>query len=101
MSDIINCCLCNKEIEDLYGNNAEPVVKNGRCCDSCNLDKVIPARINGDYLGDDSGFVCDRCNKKFSVFQVTIFSEDEGCSPYMEMNVLCHKCFSKSKRYEV
>ena len=27
------------------GNNAEPV-NNGRCCDKCNFEVVIPARMN-------------------------------------------------------
>lgn len=37
------CCLCGEEFEG-YGNNAEPV-KKGTCCDECNKNKVIPARI--------------------------------------------------------
>ena len=31
------------------GNNAEPVVKDGRCCNKCNDLIVIPRRIN-DFL---------------------------------------------------
>ena len=38
------CCICKQPIEG-YGNNAEPVCK-GRCCDKCNREKVIPARID-------------------------------------------------------
>lgn len=37
------CCICGKEIVG-YGNNAEPV-ENGRCCDECNMNVVIPTRI--------------------------------------------------------
>jgi len=37
------CCICGKEY-DGYGNNAEPV-KAGRCCDDCNINQVIPARL--------------------------------------------------------
>ena len=37
------CSLCGEEIAG-HGNNAEPVGA-GRCCDSCNLGKVIPARL--------------------------------------------------------
>ena len=37
------CCICKKLIKG-YGHNANPVV-NGRCCDKCNLDIVIPIRI--------------------------------------------------------
>ena len=38
------CCICNKPFTG-YGNNAEPV-KSGICCDSCNLDVVIPTRLS-------------------------------------------------------
>lgn len=42
------CCICGKEFEG-YGNNPWPIeqdiLKEDRCCDKCNLDYVIPARI--------------------------------------------------------
>ncbi len=38
------CCFCGRPFYG-YGNNAEPVIKNGVCCDECNMKKVIPARI--------------------------------------------------------
>ena len=38
------CCFCGRPFYG-YGNNAEPVIANGVCCDECNLKKVIPARI--------------------------------------------------------
>ena len=38
------CCLCDSTFLG-YGNNAEPLEKGGRCCDSCNFTKVIPFRI--------------------------------------------------------
>lgn len=37
------CCICGKEVEE-YGNNSWPI-KEGRCCNECNLNKVLPARI--------------------------------------------------------
>lgn len=37
------CCLCGEEFEG-YGNNPEPLVSEGSCCDRCNAEKVIPAR---------------------------------------------------------
>lgn len=37
------CCICGKRYHG-YGNNAEPV-KDGECCDKCNYNVVIPARI--------------------------------------------------------
>jgi hypothetical protein len=39
----MKCCICKNEFEG-YGNNAQPV-KNGQCCDMCNLRKVIPMRL--------------------------------------------------------
>jgi len=50
----MKCCICEGEIQpqmvnDIVvwdqGNNAEPVVENGRCCDDCNWSVVIPARL--------------------------------------------------------
>ena len=45
----MKCYLCNKPIKAkgtwTQGNNAEPLVKNGRCCDRCNKTKVIVARL--------------------------------------------------------
>lgn len=39
----MNCCICNKPIKG-YGNNAEPI-KKGTCCDKCNNNFVILARM--------------------------------------------------------
>ena len=36
------CCLCGREIIG-HGNNADPVAK-GRCCNECNITKVVPER---------------------------------------------------------
>ena len=56
------CCFCGKPF-DLYGNSPDPVDmrKNARCCDSCDTNIVIPARIG--YVealregGDDAAAV--------------------------------------------
>tara|TARA_R110000796_G_scaffold215426_1_gene331421 strand:- start:857 stop:1039 length:183 start_codon:yes stop_codon:yes gene_type:complete len=51
------CSLCEGEIEQQFipgtkkvfwskGHNAAPL-SEGRCCGSCNAQKVIPARISG------------------------------------------------------
>ena len=37
------CCICGEPSEG-YGNNPSPYKDHGRCCDSCNLKFVIPAR---------------------------------------------------------
>lgn len=59
MSKVINmrdyvCCICDGYIEPLRnnegevvwsgGHNAEPV-DEGRCCDTCNNEVVIPTRL--------------------------------------------------------
>ena len=40
------CVICRLPYEG-FGNNPEPVKQyaEGRCCDKCNLRKVIPARM--------------------------------------------------------
>ena len=48
---MINCSICNNEINDRFGNNAQPV-NNGRCCNDCNSTVVIPARIKEMILDD-------------------------------------------------
>lgn len=42
------CCICGEEYEG-YGNNPEPYKEKekGKCCDSCNIKFVIPARMEG------------------------------------------------------
>ena len=46
--DHIYCTLCGDQIADnhgwILGNNAAPIVE-GRCCDSCNIIKVLPRRM--------------------------------------------------------
>jgi hypothetical protein len=40
----IKRCLCDKVVNE-FGNNAEPLIEDGICCNKCNWEKVIPARI--------------------------------------------------------
>ena len=43
--EIKTCCLCKDQFEG-YGNNPLPLYnKKGRCCNICNLTKVLPARL--------------------------------------------------------
>ena len=39
------CSICGEEYEG-FDNNAWPI-NDGRCCDACNGNLVIPARMNG------------------------------------------------------
>ncbi|MDR2571535.1 MAG: hypothetical protein LBD23_14755 [Oscillospiraceae bacterium] len=40
------CGICKKEYEG-FGNNPHPIetISNDRCCDSCNINIVIPVRL--------------------------------------------------------
>lgn len=38
------CCICGQVFFG-WGNNPWPVEIVGRCCDQCNAEQVIPARI--------------------------------------------------------
>lgn len=50
MADDNECCICDG-LYDGYGNNPEPLARwPHRCCDKCNRDEVIPARLAA-YLG--------------------------------------------------
>lgn len=40
----IKCCICGKKFYG-WGNNPTPIKRKGKCCDNCNLIKVIPARL--------------------------------------------------------
>ena len=41
------CCLCDTTFIGGYGNNPDPVVvkHDARCCNACNTNVVIPARL--------------------------------------------------------
>lgn len=43
-NEVKTCCICGRSFTG-WGNNPWPVKDDGECCDKCNLDKVIPARI--------------------------------------------------------
>lgn len=47
----IRCCICTHELENEFGNNPAPVVKTegARCCNICNENFVIPARLGEDF----------------------------------------------------
>lgn len=38
------CVICGKRFNG-HGNNPWPVKNYGQCCDDCNQDQVVPARI--------------------------------------------------------
>lgn len=44
-NELFTCCFCGHKFSTKHMNNAEPVIKNGECCDTCNKNEVIPYRI--------------------------------------------------------
>lgn len=45
------CVICKEHFSGTrFGNNPQPIRKKGKCCDKCNNDKVIPARMSGSTL---------------------------------------------------
>lgn len=43
------CVICGKAFrKGEWGNNPEPVkpFSSGQCCDECNMNKVLPARLS-------------------------------------------------------
>lgn len=38
------CCICGKQFVG-YRNNPSPIKNDGMCCDKCNAEVVVPARI--------------------------------------------------------
>ena len=44
------CCICKGWLSNEWGNNPQPIKKRGKCCEKCNHDKVLPARMGGMFL---------------------------------------------------
>ena len=43
-NEYFECCFCKKLVKG-YGNNPAPVKNSGKCCNECNAEIVIPARL--------------------------------------------------------
>jgi hypothetical protein len=44
------CCLCKDNLSHTFGNSPIPLKRRGDCCDKCNHEKVIPARMGNMML---------------------------------------------------
>lgn len=42
---LFTCCFCGHKFPFKETHNAEPVIKNGRCCEDCHKKKVLPYRF--------------------------------------------------------
>ena len=45
------CVLCGQYVRE-YGNNPAPLAAVGKCCDKCNAERVIPARMRRAALAE-------------------------------------------------
>lgn len=45
------CCICNNSFKG-YGNDPNPLKDTGKCCNNCNLTKVIPERMKHMKVGN-------------------------------------------------
>ena len=43
--EVWQCVICEEHFTG-YDNNPDPVAETGGCCDACNTNKVIPARMS-------------------------------------------------------
>ena len=76
------CIICGNEF-DGYGNNADPV-KHGVCCDKCNQEKVIPARLKKTTLKEDLASSIDSFGKRhqFTHAEQVVFENAIDCLIY-------------------
>jgi hypothetical protein len=54
MNSTYTCCICKDDFSG-FGNNPQPLKKRGRCCDKCNIEKVLTLRIYLHVLSKSSG----------------------------------------------
>ena len=69
------CCVCGREYSE-FGNNANPIRK-GSCCDYCNTQFIIPARV---FLGENPGsinnFEIVKSNKELNEMEKKLLKKD-------------------------
>ena len=66
---IMNCSICGDKIEVtsfgwIEGNNAEPV-NDGRCCNTCNITVVLPARMEAIRTYDREALISAEFGTEF------------------------------------
>jgi hypothetical protein len=89
-----NCCICNKQLYG-YGNNPQPVMEQGECCDECNILEVLPARLSliNEKNKDEMTKICKRCNKE------TGPAKHSGCDQSKEKDCAWHVVDKFNKNY--
>jgi hypothetical protein len=50
-----DCCLCGELDVKGWGNNPHPFGPHeGRCCDGCNMEFVLPQRLRNILMAEDT-----------------------------------------------
>lgn len=83
------CCICGEKIEG-YGNNPWPVKEKGECCDKCNYEEVIPARIRKLYEKSEEVTTKDDTPQEIQTIEELTTDEFEAIEAYK-------KAISKTK----
>ena len=81
------CCFCGADY-GRYGNNAQPLF-DGRCCNNCNTEMVIPARISMMF-GAEEYKHCDGCEEVRSIDDFSLSNDPEQTLTEGEV---CDYCF--------
>ena len=76
------CVLCKQKFEG-HGNNPAPLLEEGRCCDDCNVNTIIPVRVMEEVIGrpissipDDITLGLEEAQKRRLINRVDIDASD-------------------------
>lgn len=77
------CCICGTQFKG-FGNNPWPLSESvdDRCCNDCNLDEVIPARMSNIKAGTR----CPYCTNRI-LYHDKYFLDKYG---------MCRECFDNN-----
>lgn len=88
------CVLCGKEIEG-YGNNPAPLADEGKCCDSCNSKRVIPARLKAMKVNK-----MDEDVESEKIIKILAFDHDDPETLYLVSNLKNEQKIEIEERFE-
>lgn len=58
------CCICERKLNS-YGYNAYPI-KEGMCCNNCNIRFVVPARMISSRINNPISFEVSKSLKEYA-----------------------------------
>ena len=52
----MKCCICEETFEDEHGGNSvRPLNRDGKCCNKCNEEVIIPLRLLENIARKEQG----------------------------------------------